>query len=302
MKLSKKQIIIAIFIVCLGLTYNFTRLVNHNQINITNTVDKAKIPEVISEEKKLAPHPPDNLAVYDSISIEEKVYKSTSVFKVTNNKIPILMYHSISYEKGNSLRVSKENFRKQMKYLKENNYTTLTIDDLYSYMKTGKIVPKKPIVITLDDGYKDNYTNAYPILKELGLKATVFVITGAIDLEKNFLTSNEIKLMDANNIRIESHTVAHEHLTKISYSDNIKTMASSKAKLETILNRKINYIAYPYGEYNETVIKAAKESGYKLAFSTDFGWIDKNNNIYSLGRIFVNANFSFDEFKAKLKP
>ena len=81
------------------------------------------------------------------------------------------MYHSISYEKGNILRVSKENFRKQMKYLKDNNYTTLTLDELYNYMKTGKIVPKKPIVITFDDGYKDNYTNAYPILKEFRIKS-----------------------------------------------------------------------------------------------------------------------------------
>ena len=79
-------------------------------------------------------------------------------------------------------------------------------------------------------------------------------------------------------------------------------MTSSKAKLEKILNRKVNYIAYPFGEYTENTIKATKESGYKLAFSTDYGWIDKNDNIYSLGRIFVNANFSFDEFKAKLNP
>ena len=189
-----------------------------------------------------------------------------------------------------------------MKYLKDNNYTTLTIDELYSYMQTGKLVPNNPIVITFDDGYKDNYTDAYPILKEFGLKATVFVITDTIDKEKNYLTSDEIKSMDSNNIRIESHTAAHEQLDKISYNDNLKTMTSSKDKLEKILGRKINYIAYPFGGYNDNTIKATKESGYKLAFSTDFGWIDKNDNIYSLGRIFVNSNFSLEEFKAKLNP
>ncbi|MBZ9687147.1 polysaccharide deacetylase family protein [Clostridium estertheticum] len=297
MKLSKNPFIIittiAIFILCLGLTYGINRLRSSSGI---------KIPEVINEQIKLTPEPSDKLAVYDNLKIEEKIYKSSSVFKVNNSKIPILMYHSISYEKGNSLRLSKENFRMQMKYLKDNNYTTLTVDELYSYMQTGKMIPDKPIIITFDDGYKDNYTNAYPILKELGLKATVFVITGAIDTEKDFLTSDEIKFLDSNNIRIESHTVAHEHLDKISYSDNIKTMTSSKAKLEKILNRKINYLAYPYGGYTEDTIKAAKESGYKLAFSTDMSWINKNNNIYSLGRIFVNANFSFNEFKVKLNP
>ena len=302
MKLNKKLIIITTIVVCLGLTYNFTKLLSPKQTNNVNTINRTKAPQKVSEEIKLTPQPSDKVALYDSLKAEEKIYKSASVFQVNNNKIPILMYHSISYEKGNTVRVPKENFRQQMKYLKDNNYTTLNLDELYIYMKTGKIISKKPIVITFDDGYIDNYTNAYPILKELKLKATVFVITDTIDTDKNYLTSNEIKSMDANNMRIESHTASHEHLTKISYSDNIKTMTSSKAKLEKILNRKINYIAYPYGEYTENTIKATKESGYKLAFSTDYGWIDKNDNIYSLGRIFVNANFSFDEFKAKLNP
>ncbi|MGH4121983.1 MAG: polysaccharide deacetylase family protein [Clostridium sp.] len=305
MKLSKKPliiIIIATFILLIGLTYGVNRLRTSSETNITTAVNATKTPTVISEQINPAPQPPNNLTVNDSLNIEEKTYKSTKAFQVNNSKIPILMYHSISYEKGNSLRVSKENFKMQMKYLKANNYTTLTVDELYSYMKTGKMVPKKPIIITFDDGYKDNYTNAYPILKELGLKATVFVITDTIDVEKNFLTSKEIKSMDSSNLRVESHTASHEHLDKISYSNNIKTMKSSKAKLEKILNRKINYIAYPYGGYTEGTIKAAKESGYTLAFSTDMSWINKNNNIYSLGRIFVNANLSFDKFKAKLNP
>ena len=86
-------------------------------------------------------------------------------------------------------------------------------------------------------------SNAYPILKEFKLKATVFVITNAIDHEKNYLTSTEIKSMDLNNVRIESHTASHEHLDKISYIDNVKTMEISKSKLEKILNRRIDYIA-----------------------------------------------------------
>lgn len=286
MKLRKNFLIIIIisfFIVCICLTLN--RLLPSNHANKIDTINVS-----------------DKLAKHDKIIIEENVNKSSSVFLVKNNKIPILMYHSIIYEKGNILRVSKENFRKQMKYLKDNNYTTLTLDELYNYMITGKLLPKKPIIITLDDGYADNYTNAYPVLKELKLKATVFVITNTIDSEKNFLTSKQIKTMDSNNIRIESHTASHEHLTKISYKDNLKTMISSKSKLEKLLNRKINYIAYPYGEYNENTIKAARESGYKLAFSTEYGFIDKNDNIYSLGRIFVNSNFTFQQFKAKLNP
>lgn len=304
MKPNKKLltiITIAIFIISIGIIYGYNRPRISKETFSLNTIIQPKLPELLIKENKLVTES-SKLAVYDSLEIDEKIYKSLPVLEIYNKKIPILMYHSISYEKGNSLRVSKENFRIQMKYLKDNNYTTLTVDELYNYMQTGKIAPKKPIVITFDDGYKDNYTNAYPILNEFGFKATIFVITNTIDKDINYLTSSEIKSMDATNMRIESHTVAHEHLDEISYKESIVTMEKSKEKLEKLLNRKINYIAYPYGGYNENVIKAAKETNYKLAFSTDFGFIDKNNNIYSLGRIFVNSNFTFQEFKAKLNP
>jgi len=282
MNLHKKApliIALAILIGSICLLYSFTGLVTHKGKNNINTLNATKA------LKK---------------SSTKSIFMHKSIDSLKNIKIPILMYHSISYEKENILRLPKEKFRNQMKYLKDNNYTTLTLDELYRYMKTGKNLPSKPIVITFDDGYKDNYTNAYPILKEFKQKATVFVITNTIDREKNYLTSTEIKLMDSNNIRIESHTSSHEHLDKISYEDNLNTMKNSKGKLEKILNRKIYYIAYPYGGYTSNTIEAAKQSGYKLAFSTEFGLIDKTDNIYSLGRIFVNSNFTLEQFKAKL--
>ncbi|MBX4263459.1 polysaccharide deacetylase family protein [Clostridium estertheticum] len=281
MRLHKRFLIItiAILIGSIGLLYKYSGLVIHKEKNSKTTINTTKTLKTPSVKT---------------------VFIHKSVDSLENKKIPILMYHSISYEKENILRVPKEKFRNQMKYLKDNNYTTLTLDELYSYMKTGKDLPSKPIVITFDDGYKDNYTNAYPILKEFKLKATIFVITNTIDHEKDYLTSAEIKLMDSNNIRIESHTSSHEHLDQISYVDNVNTMKTSKIKLEKILNKKIDYIAYPYGGYTPNTIKAAKQSGYKLAFSTEFGLIDKSDNIYSLGRIFVNSNFSLEEFKVKL--
>ena len=293
-------ITIALFIGSISLIFDYTRILSHKKINDVNTLKEQKIPKTSSKKEISKPEKSKEVVENDSSNVKNKIDESSSAFHLKNTKIPILMYHSISYEKGNTVRVPKENFRKQMKYLKENNYTTITVDELYIYMKTGKIIPNNPVVITFDDGYKDNYTNAYPILKELELKATVFIITNTIDTVKNYLTSNEIKTMDSNNIRIESHTAAHEHLDKISYSDNLKTMITSKSKLEKILGRKINYLAYPYGEYNEATIKAAKNSGYKLAFSTEYGWIDRKNNIYSLGRIFVNSDYNLEQFKAKL--
>jgi len=304
MKLNKKAlkiITIGALIGIIGIVYGFNTLATRKEKNNLNALNKAKELSIIATQKSLKSKQLTKIPKNNS-KIKETVSKPPSTNELGNNKIPILMYHSISYEKGNTLRIPKESFRNQMKYLKDNNYTTLTLDELYAYMKMSKKLPEKSIVITFDDGYKDNYTNAFPILKEFKFKSTVFVITNAIDKDKNYLTSNEIKSMDKNNMRIESHTASHEHLDKIPYKDEVTTMTTSKSNLERILGRKINYIAYPYGEYNSDTIKAAKQSGYKLAFSTEFGWINKDNNIYSLGRIYISSAYNLTIFKAKLNP
>lgn len=217
-----------------------------------------------------------------------------------NNYVPVLMYHSIDYEKGNELRVPKELFKKHMKYLKDNGYTTITMNEFYKFINDNKPVPRKSVVITFDDGYKDNYVNAYPILKEFGFKATIFVITSNIDKEKRCLSSAEIKEMNENGIDIESHTVNHDKLAKLSYDKQMQTLKASKDSLEKILNKKEEYIAYPYGSWNENTINAVKSSGYKLAFVTESGWSNKNQGVYTLHRVYISANHDVNEFKRRV--
>ncbi len=212
-------------------------------------------------------------------------------------RIPVLMYHSIDYERGNELRIPKEKFREQMKYLKDNNFSTLNLDELYSHMISGTELPEKPIVITLDDGYDDNYTNAYPVLKEFGQKAVVFMITTTIDTDSNYLTSEQIKEMDSNGMNIESHTVNHPMLNQLSYDKQVKELKQSKEVLENLLGREMKYIAYPYGKFNNDTLKAAQDIGYKMAFSTQSGLAEKNNGILKLHRIYISEKYSLNQFK-----
>ncbi|KAJ49956.1 peptidoglycan/xylan/chitin deacetylase (PgdA/CDA1 family) [Clostridium tetanomorphum] len=221
-------------------------------------------------------------------------------FKYNDKGIPVLMYHSIAYEKGNELRIPKEIFKEQMLFLKENNYTTLTLDEVYEFFINNKPIPEKSVVITFDDGYNDNYTNAYPILKELNFNAVIFVVTDTIDKDKNCLTSEEIIEMNSNGIEIQSHTQKHEKLPSISYKQQLETLKNSKNFLESILNKKVDYIAYPYGLYNDSTIKALKELGFKMGFSTSGTWSDKTDGIYSLDRVYISANFNMKEFKRRL--
>lgn len=220
--------------------------------------------------------------------------------KYNNEGVPVLMYHSISNKKGNEIELSKDLFEIQMKFLKDNNYITLSLDELYDFLSFNKPIPKKSVVITFDDGYIDNYLNAYPILKKYNFRATIFVITDNVNKYSHTINSNEIKEMSLNGIDIMSHTEKHEDLSSISYDKQLYSMKTSKSFLEKILNKKINYIAYPYGKWNANTLKAAKDSGYTMAFSTSGTWSDKSDGIYKLDRVYINSNSTLSEFERRL--
>jgi peptidoglycan/xylan/chitin deacetylase (PgdA/CDA1 family) len=230
---------------------------------------------------------------------KERDFKNETL-KYNDKSVPVLMYHSIDYEKGNELRVPKEKFKEQMQYLKDNRYTTLTFNELYDFLINNKPIPEKSVVITFDDGYEDNYQNAYPILKEFGFYATVFVIINAIDNEKAFLTSEQLKEMSQNGIDIESHTLAHDELNKLSYDKQVLTLKGSKEFIEKTLNKQVKYIGYPFGKWNNDTIKALKDTGYTMAFTTLSGWADKSQGIYTLHRVYISANYGMNEFKRRL--
>jgi len=239
-----------------------------------------------------------NLNNMKNNNIKEREFKGD--LKYNDKSIPVLMYHSIDYEKGNELRVPKEAFREQMSYLKQKGYTTLTLEELYDFFINNKPVPEKSIVITFDDGYKDNFENAYPILKEFGLNATIFVITSTVDTDKNYLTSKQVKELEANGIDIESHTINHEQLDKLTYSQQITTFKNSKEYVEKVLGKTKKYVAYPFGKWNNDTIKAVKDAGYSMAFTTVSGWADKSQDIYELHRIYISANYSMKEFERRV--
>lgn len=225
--------------------------------------------------------------------------------KYNDKSIPVLMYHSIEREvlpngQLNELRVPKEIFREQMKYLKDNGFTTLTIAEAYKFLAKNEGVPEKSIVITLDDGYVDNYTNAYPILKEFGFNATVFVITGVVDKDPNYMTSVQLKELEANGIEIQPHTVNHEKLSELSYDKQLATLKESKEFVEKLLNKRADCIAYPYGMYNDNTIKAAKEAGYTMGLTTNGKWSGKEDGILTLDRVYISSLRDFANFKERV--
>lgn len=233
-------------------------------------------------------------------SVEINKQDNTSDIPYKLHGIPVLMYHSIGVEKNNPIKMPKEQFETEMKYLKDNGYTTLSLKELYDYFENKVPVPDKSVVITLDDGYEDNYTEAFPILKRYGLKATIFVITSNVDKNSAFITSSQIKEMDSAGIEIESHTVTHRDLDKLTYKEQYAELKDSKSFLEGLLGKNIDYMAYPTGKYNDNTIKAVKAVGYKMALSTNGRWADKTDGIFTLDRVYISTFHSMTIFKERL--
>ncbi len=215
------------------------------------------------------------------------------------SSVPMLYYHSVNPSEANEIIISPEKLKNQLMLIKNLGYNTITIDELNDYLTSNKTIPEKSIVISFDDGYMDNYTYAFPILKELNMKATIFLITSGID-DGYYLSSDQIKEMASYGIDFESHTVSHKKLDTLTYEEQLSELKNSKITLENLLNKKINTIAYPFGAYNEDTIKAAKEANYTLAFTTKYGNIHIGDSLLELNRIYVNTYDTMDTFKERL--
>jgi len=233
-----------------------------------------------------------------------------------------LMYHrvntdllkntSLDRSKINSLVVSVKNFRQQMRYLSRNGYTTISPKQFFNWVKLNKPLPKKSIIISFDDGYRDNFLNAFPVLKEFGFTATVFICPGIIgkdkkmawckdlNIERDMLNEQEIKEMANYGITFGSHTVNHPYLTQIDHKEAEKEIQDSRKMVSDLIGMPIDTFCYPYGDYNKEIKKLVKESGFDMAFTTNPGINNRNTDLYELRRREISARDSLFDFMKKL--
>ena len=188
----------------------------------------------------------------------------------TAQTVPVLLYHRIDGI-SHPLHISPKRFENQLKAIKEAGYTTITLEQYNNFVLGLAIdLPEKPILITFDDGDADNYDAAFPILQRFGARATFFVPTGLLDLPGR-ITSSQLLEMRHAGMSIGSHTLTHRRLTSLDKTDLTAELALSKQALEELLGTPVECIAYPGGSYNETVLQAAKNAGYKIGFTTVSG-------------------------------
>ena len=198
-------------------------------------------------------------------------------------KVLVLNYHQVD-DSRTSLAIPIEDFDAQMAYLVDNGYIAITPDALLSAMEGEFELPPKPVLITFDDGYTDNYTNAFPILQKYDLRATIFIITAFVGRE-GYMTWDELREMEEYGITMQSHTMNHIALENLPDDGLRVELLDSKRMLEEQLGHSVDFLAYPTGTYNLHIAAIAKDVGYKGAFTIKYGNVDLGSNLFAMERV-----------------
>jgi len=219
--------------------------------------------------------------------------------------VTILVYHSVD-ENDSFYSVTQKEFVKQIEYLSK-NYHVVSLDDVLDFVISKRDLPRRSVAITFDDGYYDNYLNAYPRAKKYGFPIAIFVASGfvgkAMSLGKvpiKMLSWDELVEMSRNKVTIGAHTVGHPDLRQVDRREAEDQIEKCKADIESAIGLPVVYFAYPKGSYNRSLFELLHDKGFKVAFATGDGIVQRGDNHYSLKRVSMDASVSFIMFKARL--
>lgn len=215
--------------------------------------------------------------------------------KVTDMPVPILTYHSID-ESGSTISKSPQIFRRQMRHLGQAGYRAITLGEFAEIRNRGEAVSDKLVVLTFDDGFRNFYTYAYPILAEHNFKATVFLVTDMCgqhndwpgnprDLPRSELLDwDEIRELSEAGIEFGSHTRTHADLTRLNPNEARNEMIDSAKQISDRLGREVSTFAYPYGRMNREARRVAFDN-FAASCSTNLGKVGSRFDKAALNRI-----------------
>ncbi len=233
--------------------------------------------------------------------------------------ISILMYHSISSCDESGVHpyfrtgTSPEVFAEQMRFLRKNGYSVIGLDKISDFLTTDEQAPKKDVVITFDDGYRDFHTNAFPVLDKYGFTATMFLPTSFIGDDRlkfngmECLTWSEVRELHTHGINFGSHTVTHPKLKLLTPTEVEDEIARSKETIEDKLGTPATSFSYPFAfpEEDKPLIdnlrRILKKCGYRNGVTTMIGTTSQMNAKYFMKRLPVNSSDDINLFKAKLE-
>jgi peptidoglycan/xylan/chitin deacetylase (PgdA/CDA1 family) len=227
---------------------------------------------------------------------------------------PILMYHEVTAGPPEEMHaVSQAAFSAQMLWLRQAGYQSVSLAEwLAPAAGAARPAPPNPIVITFDDGYRDNYTNAWPILAEQGFSATIFLVTGRLGGSADWrpgalgqaplLTWPDVREMALAGLQFGSHTASHVDLSACPLSVAQQELRVSRETLQQALGAPVATLAYPFSRFNAQIKASVRQAGYEVACSCPTGYVGAaNRDPYDLRRVTVLAGDQLTDFAAMVR-
>lgn len=246
-----------------------------------------------------------NIAGYDYKHVYPKimhVYSSAIMQKAHRGHIPVLMYHKVTdapIDSRHRIFVTKDKFKKHLKFFKYRGLTSITFKDYLAFANGERPIsefPKKPFILTFDDGYENNYTNMLPLTQKYGFKGVLFLLgdfsvtnnnwdIGETPVVNRLMSTKQKKEFVDSGWEIGAHTLSHCDLTNIPEEQARYEIEMSKISLEENLQTNIISFAYPYGKYNDSTITMVKKSGFEFAVATDTGGMLIDDDRFAIFRV-----------------
>ena len=220
-------------------------------------------------------------------------------FPLAEDRATILMYHSVGNRQDFFSVVSRETFEKQMAYLAGKKHPVVPLAELVRRLRAHEPLGGS-IALTFDDGYQDNYTTVFPLLKQYNFPATIFVTTGLIGTP-GYCSAEELQEMHISGlVSIEPHTLSHPKLAKLSRAGAEHEIRDSREKLRGIIGTAPSLFAYPYGSFSEETTAMVREMNFAGAVTVEEGTIGPDTDVFRLPRNSVDSSTAFSQFRGKV--
>ena len=250
------------------------------------------------------PHSPGS-AAFITIPLKEK--NKGGLFANGYQGVPILCYHKFISNDPSPLNTPPDIFRQHLTFLKDNGFRTISPDMLLDFLRFRRQIPKKSVMVTIDDGYKSGLKTAAPILLEFGFSAIFFIYTDYIGVSDKALTWQDLRRLKADGFYIGSHSTSHSDLsrkleeeTNEEYQKRLyKEIVLSKQTIDRKLNQNTIIFSFPYGRYNKHVMALSRKAGYEMAVTVDRGGNPFFSNPLALKRDMI-LNKDIKTFKTRL--
>jgi peptidoglycan/xylan/chitin deacetylase (PgdA/CDA1 family) len=219
----------------------------------------------------------------------------------------VLCYHIVESPQDPRMEVSRETFRQQMRYLAMTGYNVIPLRELYEYV-TGKraSLPKNAIVVTIDDGWRSTYTEVFPEMKRYGFPFTVFIYPRIVGQTSHALNWKQIKEMSDAGVDFQSHSLSHPFLTRRRHAELDqraytgwleRELIDSKRLIEHATGKPVQFLAYPFGDYDHNLVESVGRAGYDAALTCEAGKVRRGSNPLKMRRMVVEKKMDFVAFR-----